>query len=201
LPEADWLQTLKSRFESAPGCAIGGRTSNTLANNPYATVTHLIVRYLYVHYNVDADRAAFVTSNNLALPTDRFFMLGGFDPSFPQAGGEDREFCHRWVRHGFRIVYAPEVRVAHAHVMDLRGFLRQHFNYGRGGYRFYQKRSIQSESPMGAKPISFYLRLIFTPFFVPHGKQAPLLTALMIMSQIMTGSGFFWERRLRYKGE
>jgi GT2 family glycosyltransferase len=52
----------------------------------------------------------------------------------PYAAGEDREFCDRWLRHGYRMAYVPKATVYHAHELTFCTFWRQHFGYGRGAF-------------------------------------------------------------------
>src|SRR5919109_3753697 len=49
---------------------------------------------------------------------------GGFDTTFRTS--EDRDLCDRWLHHAYRMIYAPEVIVSHAHPLTLRTFWRQH---------------------------------------------------------------------------
>jgi GT2 family glycosyltransferase len=77
---------------------------------------------VYAYYNDDPHQAHFFTTNNLALPAERFRAIGGFDTTFPLAASEDREFCDRWLHHGYQMTYSPEVVVYHAHVLTLRTF-------------------------------------------------------------------------------
>jgi glycosyltransferase involved in cell wall biosynthesis len=193
-PAPDWLRTLAARFAKAPDVAIGGRTRNAVPANPYSAASQLLVAYLYDYYNADPDRARFVASNNLAVPTDRFRAVGGFDPSPPRAAGEDREFCDRWLCHGSRLVYAPEVLVDHAHVLTFRTFCRQHFSYGRGAFYFRRLRGRRSAAGIELEPPSFYLDLPKYPFSRARPLQAPRLAALLLVSQAANAAGFAWER-------
>lgn len=126
-PVSDWLKTLTARFAKAPDCLIGGRTLNALPSNLYSTASQVLIDYLYMYYNIRSSRSSFFASNNLALPADRFHALGGFDTTFPLAAGEDREFCDRWLHHGYEMIYAPEALVYYAHKLTLPKFWRQHF--------------------------------------------------------------------------
>ena len=40
-PTSHWLQGFAARFEEDPDSVIGGRTENTLGENPYCTATQL----------------------------------------------------------------------------------------------------------------------------------------------------------------
>ena len=136
IPKADWLKKLAARFAQTPDHLIGGRTLNAMKSNPYSTTSQMIVDIVYSYYNQDPKRARFFASNNLAIPAERFHELGGFDATFRTS--EDRELCDRWLHHGYHMTYAPEAIIYHEHILTLGGFLRQHFGYGRGAFRFHK---------------------------------------------------------------
>jgi GT2 family glycosyltransferase len=193
-PAPDWLRKLEARFVAAPDCMIGGRTVNALTDNPYSTASQVIVDVVYAHYNADPNRARFFASNNMALPSDRFHALGGFNPSFTTS--EDRELCDRWRHHGYRIIYAPEVVIYHAHSLTFRTFCRQHFNYGRGAVRFHRVR-VQRQSGRLTQELSFHARLpclLRQPFSQMNGWRALSLAGLLVMWQAVNAAGYFYEK-------
>ena len=191
-PADNWLQTLAVRFEKDPTCAIGGRTVNGLPKNLYSSASQLLIDYLYAYHNDNPNRARFLASNNLALPADRFHDVGGFDASFYRAAGEDREFCDRWIHRGYRMIYAPEVLVFHAHSLTLRTFLRQQFNYGMGAFLFHRKSSCR---PHGyayfQEPPSFYANLLRYPFSTAQAQKRLILAMLFLLSQLGIAAGYF----------
>jgi len=194
-PDPHWLHALASRFTRTPDHAITGQTLNALPDNLYATASQLLISYLYAYFNADPDQARFWTSNNLALPADKFHAIGGFDPTFPVAGGEDREFCDRWLYHGYRVIYAPEAVIHHAHALTPRTFWQQHFRYGRGAFRFHQMRAQRSQVRLRREPLPFYLQLVRYPFSCEPGWRALQCAALLVMAQVANAGGFFWEHR------
>jgi GT2 family glycosyltransferase len=191
-PASDWLRALAARLAQTPDAAIAGRVINALPDNPYSSASQLLISYLNTYYNADPDRARFLTSNNLALPADRFHALGGFDKRF-SIGGEDRDLCDHWLYQGHRVIYAPEVLVYHAHWLTLRGFWRQHFNYGRGGFHFHRTHAQRGQDRIRFEPLSFYLNLLRAPASPILGHRAPVVTALLLLSQIANAAGFFGE--------
>ena len=209
-PAPDWLQTLAARFAITPNCMIGGRTVNTLAENPYSTASQILIDYLYGYYNANPDKARFFASNNFALPAERFHAMDGFDTTYPRAAAEDREFCDRWLSRGYSMIYAPEVLVYHAHQLALSTFWQQHFNYGRGAFCFRQMQSVKDsrslsaekstdeklakEEPIKVEPLSFYGKLLIYPFFASSSQPAFLLSVLLFISQVANTVGFFWEK-------
>jgi len=192
-PAPDWLRRLDDRFAAAPDCAVAGRTMNRLAGNAYSTASQTLMDYLYAHYNGNPETAMFLTSNNFAMPAERFRAIGGFDNTWSRAAGEDRELCDRWLSHGLRLVYAPEIVVYHEHLLGPISFWRQHFNYGRGAYYFRRARARRAQQELRLEPLMFYRRLLEYPFLTLRGRHALATAGLLALAQIAMGFGFTCE--------
>jgi GT2 family glycosyltransferase len=200
-PAEDWLRALARRFEAmSKRAAVGGRTLNALEHNPYSTASHLLIEYLYSYYNAEPDRARFLTPNNLSVPRDLFGDVGGFDPSFVEGTGEDRDFCDRWLRRGHGIVYDPQVLVSHAHALTFRGFCRQQFAYGRGSRRYRETRARRDSGRVEIEPFSFYVNLLRYPLARLARSRRVRLTALMAVSQLANTAGYLWQGAGRRAG-
>jgi len=196
LAEAGWLRGLAARLAETPDHAIGGRTLNALPENPYSSATQLLLDFLY-EWSVKSGSGTFFASNNLAVPTGLFRARGGFDTGFPLAAGEDREFCDRWARLGGRLTYAPDAVVRHGHHLTLRGYWRQHVNYGRGALRFHRLRAKAAGDRRTGTPLSFYVSLVTYPLTSTAGTRRLSLTALLALAQIATATGYWREGRRR----
>lgn len=199
VPAPDWLSRLAQHFDRSPESAIGGLTVNALAAMPCSVASQLLVDYLYEYYRAAQTGARFFTTNNFAVQARGFRELQGFDGTFPFAGAEDREFCERWQRSGRQMVYAEDARVYHSHRLDLRGFLRQHFTYGRGADVLHQCRARSTGKAQLSKlePARFYVNLVLFPFTRRLRWKAIPLTALMALSQAAYAAGYFGERLRR----
>lgn len=193
-PTSNWLQCLASRFTQAEDRALGGRTVNALPDNLYAVTSQIIVDVVYAHYNGDPNRARFFASNNLALATNCFHAVGGFDAAFFPRASEDRDLCDRWLFKGYQMTYAPEVLVYHSHPLTLRTFWRQHFNYGRGAFRFHQARARRGSGRFVTE-LGFYLHLprLLWHSFSQVRRQRTLLLAALVVWQMANTMGFIWE--------
>jgi glycosyltransferase involved in cell wall biosynthesis len=189
-PDPGWLDALASRLAANPCCAAGGRTLNGLAGNLFSSASQLLLEYLYRHWNRDENEAFFIASSNLAFPRARFIELEGFDPSFPLAAGEDRELCHRWRLRNGRIVYAPDAIIRHFHALNLKGFLIQHFNYGRGALIFHDLKRRRAEPDVPVQPESFYFPLLKYAFTRDRGLRGVALAMLVGLSQIVMPLGY-----------
>ncbi len=193
LPLPNWLQSFSKCFSEAPDGLIGGRTLNSLPDNPYSTAGQLLCDYLYAAYNADCQNARFLTSNNLGLKRQHFTRIGGFDANFRWAGGEDREFSRRWRHHGRRIIYAPEAAILHHHALTFNTFFRQHFIYGRGAFLFHRKQKDLSERFTKWEHLLFYSRLLRYPYQRPFNRRTAHCGALFMVSQVAVAAGYFSE--------
>lgn len=199
-PASNWLRTLAGRFAKASDWAVGGRTITTLSANPYSTASQLLIDYLYSYYNANSNQARFLTSNNLALRADIFHAVGGYKTTFCFPGGEDREFLDRWLYCGYSAVYAPEVLVYHTHPLTLMTFCRQHFNYGRGAFLFYQARTERQQELVRPKPVSFFTNMLRYPFYqMIGGARILLVVTLLVVSQCANVAGYVWARGSKRK--
>lgn len=192
-PDPQWLQELAAAFRHAPDVMLGGRTVNALQRNPYATASQDLVSYLYEYFN-QQQAVRFLTSNNIALPTQRFRELGGFSASFPLAAAEDRDLCERWSEAGYEMRYVPKAIVRHAHHLNLRSFWRQHFGYGRGAFGYHQRRAARGATHVKLEPPRFYTGLLTYPMKRRRGLATPTISGLLFLSQAANALGYFYEK-------
>jgi glycosyltransferase involved in cell wall biosynthesis len=192
-PDPHWLQRLEAHLTGREDCLVAGYARNMLPTNPYSAATQMLIEYMNLYYNFDKDRARFLTSNNIAMSRNQFLEIGGFDSTFPFAAGEDRDFCERWQQRGLAIFYRPDCIVGHAHSLRFASYVRQHFFYGRGAYRFHSQSTKRSSRQKRFEPLSFYWRLILHPWSAAAPTRAAKLSTLMVISQIANLSGYFYE--------
>ncbi len=193
-PTLNWLQELAVQFRKSPDCIIGGRTVNILSDNIYSTASQMLISFLFEYYNTNPGHSRFLNGSNLSVPKKLFLKLEGFDKRFFLVGAEEREFCNRWINYGYRMVYAPEVLVYHSHRLTLRTFIRQHFKYGCGAFRFHEARARRDYQRIKVEPQSFYLNLFLYPFIQKFRLKPFMISLLLVISQISNAIGFFWER-------
>jgi hypothetical protein len=96
---------------------------------------------------------------------------------------EDRDWYARLAAVELRIEYEPEAVVRHFPELDLRGFCRKNFLYGRGAYRF--RRQFTGGR---LEPPHFYARLLRSA-----ARDGPSTLALVGLAQVVTAAGFFAE--------
>ncbi|WP_013325568.1 glycosyltransferase family 2 protein [Gloeothece verrucosa] len=190
--DENWLCALENGFSKTPNALLGGKTLNTLVDNPYSTASQLFIDYLYDYYNTKGTQATFFASNNFAIYRKLFDQVGQFDISFSLAAGEDREFCDRWLSSGYSLCYIPNAIIYHSHHLSLGKFWRQHYNYGCGAYCFHQLRSQGNKTSLKFQPLTFYWKLITYPLTTQSSPFPSLfLCSLLLLSQLANIFGFF----------
>jgi GT2 family glycosyltransferase len=192
-PSPQWLAALSQSLSKSPGHLVGGRTVNALPRNVFSTASQLLNSYVYRYYNADLAAPRFFASNNMAVPSERFRSIGGFDSACMLAAAEDRELCDRWRYYGYRMAYASEAVVRHRHRLTLRSFWRQHFRYGRGAHQFHKVRYLRDRQLITLEPPSFYASLLAYPFARRERHWPAAVSGLLILSQAASAAGFFWE--------
>ncbi len=189
-----WLMAFANNLSGNGDNLVGGLTMNALPGNSFSLASQLLVTYLYQYYENNPSKSRFFTSNNIAVPATIFNRVGGFEVTRLRATAEDREFCYRWLHHGYRMTYIPEAVVYHAHNLALRSFCYQHFNYGRGAFYYHNARARRSGECVKIEPLSFYLNLMRYPFSQLDYRQALSASVLLTISQTANAAGFFGEK-------
>jgi len=135
-PIPGWAEALAAPILSGAAQATAGRTlmgeGATVADRAWEA----IVSYLQ-------DQAAkpgtaspgFAPTANLACRRELLERFP-FDESFPAAAGEDRDWSERAARQAAAPRLVPEAQVLHQPGMDIWGFLRQQYRYGKGAAQF-----------------------------------------------------------------
>lgn len=192
-PRSTWLTELAAAFDREPDTALGGRVVNGVEENLYSEASQRLVDYV-VQYFLETGRP-FFPSNNIALSRAAFDAVGGFDERFPLAAGEDRDFFAKCREAGIRLGFAADAVVEHRHVLSLRGFVRQHFNYGRGAFLCRTLEAERGAGELHVEPLRFYVDLVRSPYTTARPSGGRLrLAGLLCVSQAANAAGFFAER-------
>jgi glycosyltransferase involved in cell wall biosynthesis len=158
-PNPTWLRDLVQCWRENPQALIGGTTINGLTDNSYSSTSQLIVDLVYRRFNSDPTDSYFLASNNILCSRSQYLELGGFDPTFPRAGAEDRDFCDRWRTKNWPIVWNQEAMIHHYHNLTLESYVNLHLRYGRGAYIYQQKRRHRQSGSM-RDDVSFHIALL-----------------------------------------
>ena len=189
-PRPDWLLSMDSAAVRSPEALLGGKTINGCSRNLYASVNQLLVHTVTGWLRENNSPLQFFPSNNLAAPADEFRQMGGFDPRFPAAAGEDRDLCGRWKASGRTLVEVPQACIEHYHPQTLASFLAMHFRYGRGAAQLHRARNTTA---LRFAQGGLYLRLLSAARGASERRFRT--AALLALSQAATAAGYVIERR------
>ena len=189
-PRRDWLSRIADRHRARREEAIGGLTVNALEANRYSTAAQMLIDAGYEQQNHESSAFPFFTTNNLAVPVERFRQLEGFDATYITS--EDRQFCARWARRGWRIAYEPEAVVEHSHPLTFWTFCRLHFAYGRGAFQFRAEQARQ-QHPVPFEP-AYYLGTLPRHAFAGRSPiDGLILLSLLVPWHMANAAGFCWQ--------
>lgn len=198
-PAPSWLSILVAALEANPEAMVGGHTMNGLPDNLYSAVSQMIVDRVYAVHNAEPAKAGFFTSSNLGVSRELLVALGSFDTDYRLAGGEDRGLSDRWRNSGHAMIYVAAATIFHFHELDLRRYLRQHFNYGRGALHYHRTRvTSHAGEAKTARGIVFDFtawRSLIRERRGPHSTFA--IIALLFLWQAANTAGYFWEAMAR----
>jgi GT2 family glycosyltransferase len=135
-----------------------------------------------------------LSSCNCAIKKVVFWEVGGFDESFPYAGGEDSYLAYRLVKSGYSIKYCPDVLAYHDARDSLRDFIKWQFRRGVSSYIFSQK--------VKKKTDFIGLRFWSTKNIIINSlndKKMPLILSLFLFSIAMQMSGMIYAKYMDIK--
>ncbi len=193
--DSSWLAAMEARLAANPSDVIGGAVENSLTDNVYARASQGLQDFIYDWYHTERRGALrFFTTNNLAVSRATFSGIGGFDASFPFAS-EDRDWCDRALLGGHELIHAPEALVRHSHDLTFGSFLRQHYRYGQGAFRFHRARARRRAERIRLEPVTFYIEMLRAPS--RSNSPRPISeSALTMASQAASLAGFARELAL-----
>ena len=186
-PAAGWARVLAERAGEGTGVA-AGRTVLAADASRYDAATQTIVERLQLD-SLDPGTGAvsFAPTCNLACSRELLRELP-FDASFPDAAGEDREWCARVSAAERPPRYEPDAVVVHRPGLTAGAFLRQQFRYGRGGARF--RAAARAAGRSGSPPPASFYRGVAAA----GARRGPAVAALVSVAQLASAAGAAAER-------
>lgn len=127
-----------------------------------------------------------LSSCNCAMKKYIFNNLGGFDETFPYAGGEDSFLAYSLIHSGFKIKYCPDVIAYHEARDSLKKYISWQFKRGISSYIFSSKVKKRSEY--------MSLRLWSISNVIKNNlsdKKLPLVLFLLLAGYLVQSIGFF----------
>lgn len=133
----DWAERIAANFKDPNVGCVGGTLeghdkTHPLSNYIDETFFQVTPGFRVRIETTDLELLQFPAGANMAFRRSALARVKFFDERITY-GFDDLQPIEEMGFKGFRIVLDPKVRVRHQHRNTLRGLLKQHFNYGRGG--------------------------------------------------------------------
>jgi glycosyltransferase involved in cell wall biosynthesis len=174
-PDSEWAQTLADAVRRGADVAAGA-TRDGAGGNRFARALHVQVEHFAHESGVP-----FAASNNIAAQSALLLEVP-FD-SLYRGAAEDRDWCARLAKHGFRIEHEPAAGLYHNQQLTLAGYLRKQARYGRGSWRYHRWSSRRPfERP------AFYFTLLRRGF-----GESPAIGVLVAVGQAALAVGYLHE--------
>lgn len=141
----DWIEAIHSTFSQQDVAAIMGRvilSPSSIQGDSISALGFPAGGAIGFEKIWRVDSGGFtdsLSSCNCAVNKVVFDEIGGFDASFPYAGGEDSLFAYHLTRFNYQIKYCPNVVVCHKARDSLKGFLTWQFRRGVSSFIFSTK--------------------------------------------------------------
>lgn len=180
-----WLRSMVARAETDERAVVAGPTVNGETGSALAEASQQIVTWLSEATRAGDGEPPFAPTSNICCARETLEEIR-FDPAFPQAAAEDRDWCARLAAAGHPLVWLPEAPVYHYAERGLAEYLRRHYRYGSGS-RAYRVRHAGEARPHTA---GAYLQLFKGGF-----TQGPRVGAAVALAQLATIAGYLSARR------
>lgn len=126
--------------------AIAGPVHGVVVSPRETPINHYMTVEGILNPPMDADGPQAIVTANAAVCASAFRAIGGFDPSYPFAAGEDLDLGVRLRRFG-TIRWGQHAAVSHRFVECVDDFARRFVRYGRGSAHLERRLRLPSIAP------------------------------------------------------
>jgi GT2 family glycosyltransferase len=144
----------------------------------------------------------FLPSGNCSIRRDLFLALGGFDPQFPGAAGEEVDLCLRLREQGHVLFFDPQARVDHCHPRISAAIIWNHLRrFGQVHVTQWQRHPQLLPAPLGGKLRLFSgLLLALSPLLSLWDVVGIFAVSPALLPSLHLMPGMVWARMAWYWG-
>ncbi len=163
----DWVRAIRMVMEEHPEAgAVGGPVTTLFPEARVARLAH----YTTFPGPLRASYVRTVAGVNVCYRREVIRRVGAVDERL--VSGEEVDYNWRVIRAGWKIWWDPRIRVFHHDRRDLRSYLSQQFDYGRG---YWQTRAKHRELPnLYPATLAFGRNWLKAAYFLPGAILEPL---------------------------
>ena len=136
VPYKDWVSKLVRHCDKKDVGAVAG--SYAVDGSKYLLDTFVHYEIKYRHSMMPEFSNSFGTYNVL-IKRSAMKELGGFDPSYFRASGEDSDLSYRLIKAGHKIYFEREALVSHHNILRFLEYLRVQFRHSYWRMKLYKK--------------------------------------------------------------
>lgn len=131
MPREGWLRNLTKSIIEGDTVAVGGTILAYQTHNVVDEFSNFM-KALREPVRDKKGKIILIITANAAFSKKIFEAVGGFDPRFIKAAGEDLDLTYKLSSAGYsdKLLYEPLAIVEHRHRSSFSSFLKQQFNYG-----------------------------------------------------------------------
>ncbi|MFH0753590.1 MAG: glycosyltransferase [Candidatus Omnitrophota bacterium] len=134
-PESSWISKMLKGFLYQDVAVVAGSYGIANPHSALARVIHQEI--VYRHRVLMPDYPKAFGSYNFAVRKEFFEAVGGFNPSYRRASGEDNDLSYKIIARGGRILFLKHALVDHYHQQFLGRYLREQYFHGLWRVKMY----------------------------------------------------------------
>ena len=136
IPHEDWISTLMAGFSQSHVGVVAG--SYGIANPESRLARCICEEILWRHAHLMPKFPNSFGSYNFCVKKNVFDAVGGFNPEYRHASGEDNDLSYKITRSGWRIYFERKALVDHHHPTRVDKYLKEQFRHGFWRVRMYR---------------------------------------------------------------
>jgi glycosyltransferase involved in cell wall biosynthesis len=175
-----WLRLMVARAEVEDGAVVAGPTVNGETGSALAEASQQIITWLSETTRSGDGEPPFAPTSNICCRRE-ILRAVPFDPAFPRAAAEDRDWCARLAEAGHLLVFEDAAPVYHHAPLGLGEYVRRHFRYGAGARSYRRRHGGRART----QPASSYAALLRRSF--ARGNRVGAAT---VLAQAATAVGY-----------
>ena len=135
IPELDWIEKALAPFENQQVAAVAGSYNIANSNDALARCIHREI--IFRHERLMPLYPRSFGSYNVAIRRRVFTQVGGFNPRYRHASGEDNDLSYRILKSEYKIYFERNAKVKHFHTTHIGKYLREQNRHGYWRVRLY----------------------------------------------------------------
>lgn len=162
-PHPDWIQKMLPFFRESKIAVVAGSYGISNPSNPLAWCIHKEIMFRHEFLMPKYPKA--FGSYNFAIRKKVFEEVGGFNPEYRHASGEDNDLSYKILAAGYRICFEKEALVDHYHPSRLHKYLFEQYRHGFWRVKMY----LQHPAMSAGDDYTFWkdiMEVLFVVFFL-----------------------------------